>query len=159
MVTRVNRQILAPSVRVIEESGNNLGTMKFNDALEKAQSEGKDLIEIVPNALPPVCKIMEMGKYMYEQKKGQKVTKSPSLKEFQFSINIDHHDLETKARQIETLLDKKHPIKVIVRFRGRELAHMERGFQIISELQKLLPKYTIDSAKQEEKQLITSIRP
>ena len=74
MVTRVNRQILAPSVRVIEESGNNLGTMKFNDALEKAQSEGKDLIEIVPNALPPVCKIMEMGKYMYEQKKGQKVS-------------------------------------------------------------------------------------
>lgn len=159
MATRVNRQILAPVVRVIEESGNNIGTMSFNSALEKAQLEGKDLIEIVPTATPPVCKIMEWGKYQYEQKKAQKPQKTPEWKEFQFNINIDPHDLQTKAHQMEKLLSKKHPIKVVVRFRGREMAHMEHGFKIIADLQTLLPKYTIDPAKQEDRQLITSIRP
>ena len=159
MATRVNRQILAPVVRVIEETGNNIGTMSFNDALEKAQSEGKDLIEIVPTATPPVCKITEWGKYQYEQKKAQKPQKTPEWKEFQFNINIDTHDLQTKAHQMEKLLSKKHPIKIIVRFRGREMAHMGNGFKVIAALQALLPRYTIDPAKQEDKQLITNIRP
>jgi translation initiation factor IF-3 len=159
MATRVNRQILAPTVRVIEESGNNLGIMNFRDALDKAQVEGKDLIEIVPTAVPPVCKIMERGKFLYEQKKAQKPQKTPVQKEFQFNINIATHDLEIKAHHIKQLLEKGHPIKIVVRFRGREMAHISNGFQIILNLQKLLPDYEIPQAKQEEKQLITNIRP
>lgn len=156
---RINQQILSSTVRVVEESGNNLGIMKFSDALTKAQSESKDLIEIVPNVTPPVCKIMEWGKFLYEQKKSSKPQKTPDWKEFQFNINIDPHDLATKARQITKLLDKKHPIRVIIKFRGRELEHMNLGHQVIKDLQTLLPNYKIEIPKQEEKQLITSIRP
>jgi translation initiation factor IF-3 len=159
MATRVNLQILAKQVRVIDDLGANLGIMATSEALILASEVEKDLIEISPTAIPPVCKIMEYGKFLYETKKATKPQKNPELKEFRFKINIDRHDLETKASQIKKLLEKGHPIRVVIRFFGRENAHKDAGYELINDLKALLTEYTFNDAKQEDKQIVTGIRP
>lgn len=158
MANKINSQITAKNVRVLDEQGNNLGILSISEALKRATAEDKDLVEIVSTSNPPVCKIIEWGKFKYEQKKAVKPVKTPEQKEFRFNINIDPHDLGVKANQIKALLEKKHPIKIVVKFHGREIAHQEMGHEIVAQLKALLPNAIFENTKLEDKQLITNLR-
>ena len=133
----INEQIRDKEIRVIGEEGEQLGIMSSKDALKMAKEAGLDLIKIAPTAKPPVCRIVDYGKYRYEQtrkekeaKKKQKVTE---VKEIRFSPNIDENDLNTKANQARKFLSKGDKVKVSLRFRGREMAHMSATKQILDD--------------------------
>jgi translation initiation factor IF-3 len=130
----VNGRIRAREVRVIlGVSGQQLGVMKLSDALRRAQSLGLDLVEIAPTANPPVCKIVDFGKFRYDISKQEK-DKRPSgtkLKEIKFRVNIDEHDYLTKVRHAEEFLDRGNKVRVQLQFRGREMAHQEFGMQLM----------------------------
>ena len=114
-------------------SGEQLGVMKLNDALRKAQSLGLDVVEIAPTANPPVCKIVDFGKFRYDISKQEK-DKRPSgtkLKEIKFRVNIDEHDYLTKIRHGEEFLERGNKVRVQLQFRGREMAHQEFGMQLM----------------------------
>lgn len=131
---RVNGRIRAREVRVIVGStSEQLGVMKLSDALRKAQSLGLDLVEVAPNANPPVCRIVDFGKFRYALAKQEKERKhtSSKLKEIKFRVNIDEHDYHTKVRRAEEFLDKGNKVKVQLQFRGREQAHKELGDQLM----------------------------
>ena len=114
-------------------SGEQLGVMKLSDALRRAQSIGMDLVEVAPTANPPVCKIVDFGKYRYDLSKQEKEKKSSGtkLKEIKFRVNIDAHDYETKMRHAEAFLDKGNKVRAQLQFRGREMAHQEFGMQLM----------------------------
>jgi translation initiation factor IF-3 len=135
--TRVNGRIRAREVRVIIGStGEQLGVMKLNDALRRAQSLGLDLVEVAPTAAPPVCKIVDFGKFRYDISKHTK-DKRPSgskLKEIKFRVNIDEHDYLTKIRHGEEFLDRGNKVRVQLQFRGREMAHQEFGMQLVQKV-------------------------
>lgn len=128
---RRNDRIRASEVRVIGPEGTNLGVMSSKKALELAQGVGLDLIEISPGATPPVCRILDFGKYLYEESKKNKDSKQHSvkLKEIKFRVRIDEHDFETKLRRAESFLDHGHKVKLTLQFRGRENEHRELGFE------------------------------
>ncbi|MGK0177087.1 MAG: translation initiation factor IF-3 [Lentimonas sp.] len=128
---RRNDRIRAPEVRVIGPEGTNLGVMLPKKALELAQGVGLDLIEISPGARPPVCRILDFGKYLYEESKKNKDAKQhvTKLKEIKFRVRIDAHDFETKLRRAESFLDHGHKVKLTLQFRGRENEHRELGFE------------------------------
>lgn len=133
----INEQIRDKEIRLIGEEGEQLGIMSSKDALKMAKEAGLDLIKIAPTAKPPVCRIVDYGKYRYEQtrkekeaKKKQKVTE---VKEIRFSPNIDENDLNTKANQARKFLSKGDKVKVSLRFRGREMAHMSATKQILDD--------------------------
>lgn len=135
---RVNRQIRSPQVFVIDEKGEQRGVMNINDALALADEAGFDLVEVSPNTNPPVCKILNFGKYRYElekktrdAKKNQVVVK---LKEVRMQPKIERHDLETKSKQVTEFLGDGNKVKISVRFRGRELAHTELGKVVLEKL-------------------------
>ncbi|MEP6936459.1 MAG: translation initiation factor IF-3 [Chthoniobacterales bacterium] len=131
---RVNGRIRAREVRVIVGStAEQLGVMKLSDALRKAQSLGLDLVEVAPTANPPVCKIVDFGKFRYDISKQEKDKKSSGtkLKEIKFRVNIDAHDYITKLRHGEEFLDKGNKVRVQLQFRGREMAHQEFGMQLM----------------------------
>ena len=130
----MNGRIRAREVRVIMGStGEQLGVMKLSDALRKAQSLGLDLVEVAPTANPPVCKIVDFGKFRYDISKQEKDKKSSGtkLKEIKFRVNIDEHDYMTKIRHAEEFLDKGNKLKVGLQFRGREMAHQEIGRAVL----------------------------
>ena len=137
---RRNDRIRAPEVRVIGPEGTNLGLMPSRKALELAKSVGLDLIEISPGAKPPVCRILDFGKYLYEESKKNKDTKqnTTKLKEIKFRVRIDEHDFETKLRRAESFLDHGHKVKITLQFRGRENEHRELGFERVSQAAKEL---------------------
>jgi translation initiation factor IF-3 len=114
-------------------SGEQLGVMKLSDAIRKAQTIGLDLVEVAPTANPPVCKIVDFGKFRYDISKQEKEKKSSGtkLKEIKFRVNIDDHDYMTKIRHGEAFLDKGNKVRVQLQFRGREMAHQEFGMQLI----------------------------
>jgi len=131
---RVNGRIRAREVRVIlGASGQQLGVMKLSDALREAQSRGLDLVEVAPNASPPVCKIVSLGKFRYDLSKHDKDRKpgGAKLKEIKFRVNIDDHDYLTKVRHGEEFLDRGNKVRVQLQFRGREMAHQEFGMQLM----------------------------
>ena len=131
---RVNHRIRAREVRVINGStGEQLGVLKLPDALRKAEELGLDLVEVAPNAIPPVCRIVDFGKYRYELAKQEKDKKSHAgkVKEVKFRVNIDHHDYLTKIRHAEEFLDKGNKLKVQLQFRGRQMAHQELGMAVV----------------------------
>ena len=131
---RVNGRIRAREVRVImATSGEQLGVLKLSDALRKAQSLGLDLVEVAPTANPPVCKIVDFGKFRYDLAKQEKDkrTTGTKLKEIKFRVNIDEHDYLTKLRHGEAFLDKGNKVRVQLQFRGREMAHQEFGMQLM----------------------------
>ncbi|MFL6588938.1 MAG: translation initiation factor IF-3 [Chthoniobacterales bacterium] len=130
----MNGRIRAREVRVIMGStGEQLGVMKLSDALRKAQSIGLDLVEVAPTANPPVCKIVDFGKFRYDISKQEKdkKTSGTKLKEIKFRVNIDAHDYMTKIRHGEEFLDKGNKVRVQLQFRGREMAHQEFGMQLM----------------------------
>ncbi|MDY0304755.1 MAG: translation initiation factor IF-3 [Sphaerochaeta sp.] len=135
---RINKQIRAREVFVIDADGNQRGIMSSFDAVALAESVGLDLVEVSPNANPPVCKILDFGKYRYEQekrlrdaKRNQSVVK---MKEIRMQPKIEKHDLETKSKFIGEFLGEGNKVKVSIRFRGRELAHTELGKVVLDRI-------------------------
>ncbi len=139
---RINRQIRAHEVRVIDENGEQRGVMKTFDACQLAEEAGLDLVEVSPNANPPVCKILDFGKYRYEMEKKQRDAKKNQavikVKEIRMQPKIDKHDLETKSKFIGEFLDEGNKVKVSIRFRGRELAHTELGKVVLDRILEIL---------------------
>src|SRR6267142_2484946 len=134
---RVNGRIRAREVRVIIAStSEQLSVMRLNDALRKAQTLGLDLVEVAPTANPPVCKIIDFGKFRYDISKHTKDKKpaSSKLKEIKFRVNIDEHDYLTKIRHGEEFLDRGNKVRVQLQFRGREMAHQEFGMQLVQKV-------------------------
>lgn len=132
---RKNERIRAPEVRVIGPDGKQLGVMNPADALRMAKGAGLDLVEVSPTAKPPVCRILDFGKYMYELSKKQKESKSNSavtkVKEIKLRVSIDTHDYITKVRRAEQFLNKGNKLKISLQFRGRENEHRELGFETV----------------------------
>ncbi|MSS62720.1 translation initiation factor IF-3 [Velocimicrobium porci] len=133
----INEQIRDREVRVIGEDGEQLGVMSSRDAMKLAREAELDLVKIAPTAKPPVCKIIDYGKYKYEQtrkeKEAKKKQKTTDVKEIRLSPNIDVNDLNTKANQARKFLTKGDKVKVALRFRGREMAHMGMSKQILDD--------------------------
>ena len=132
---RVNREIRAPQVRVIDEDGNMLGVMSVPEALRLAEDRGLDLLEIAPTATPPTCKIMDHGKWKYENKKKAAAARKKqvivSVKEIQMRPRTDQHDFETKMNHARRFLLEGDKVKVNLRFMGREMAHQELGMELM----------------------------
>ena len=131
---RRNDRIRAPEVRVIGPEGTNLGVMSPKKAFEMARNVGLDLIEISPAARPPVCRILDYGKFLYEESKKQKDSKQSRsrLKEVKFRVRIDHHDFETKLRRAEGFLYNGSKVKLTLQFRGREMEHKGLGVERVN---------------------------
>lgn len=133
---RRNGKIRAREVRVIDEAKNQLGVMSLTDALRLAQSRGLDLVETVPNATPPVCRIAEYGKLLYEEAKRSKDSESrgpgSTMKEIQLTPSIEAHDFQTKANHAIAFLDDDMKVRVKLRFKGRQKAHKEFGFAVMN---------------------------
>jgi translation initiation factor IF-3 len=132
---KVNREIRAPKVRVISHTGEQIGVLSLYEALAMAEEQGLDLVEIVPGSNPPVCKIMNFGKFRYDQSKREKESKKAShqikVKEIKLKPNIDVHDLETKTRHAREFLTSGNKVKISCTFRGREMMHPEIGEKIV----------------------------
>ncbi len=130
---RRNHRIRVPKIRVVGPEGNQVGVMDTKEALEVAKEAGLDLVEVASQASPPVCRIMDFGKYVYEQQKKSKDSKGSSskTKEVKFRPRVDVHDFMTKLRRAEEFLDKGNKVKLTLSFRGREMAHTEVGFETI----------------------------
>jgi len=128
---RINGEIDAPQVRLVAEDGEQLGIVSFREALSKAEEAERDLVEIAPTAVPPVCKIMDYGKYKYhEQKKAHEARlkqKQIQVKEIKFRPGTDENDYQIKLRNMTRFLEDGDKVKVTLRFRGREMAHQEFG--------------------------------
>lgn len=143
---RINQQIRATEIRLINFDGEMVGVSTVADALQKAQAASLDLVEIVPNAKPPVCKIMDYGKYKYEaQKKAHEARKKQKvvvLKEIKIRPNIDANDLDIKIRNAKRFLEEGDKVKFSMRFRGREISHKEIGLKVIEEVKATLAGYS-----------------
>lgn len=135
-MTRINDRIRAPRVRVIMANGDQLGVMSSRDALAKAQSLGLDLVEIAAQVDPPVCKIVDYGKYKYEQAKlkKQKSKSATRMKEVKFRVGTGTHDYNIKMGRAEGFLDTGHKVRFILQFRGRENAHKDLGFVVMKKI-------------------------
>src|SRR4051812_46208814 len=135
---RVNEDIRVPQVRLIDEEGEMQGVMTARDALLRAYSVGLDLVEISPNADPPVCKILDFGKFKYEQQKkkneAKKKQKVIEIKEIKVRPNIDENDYQVKMRAMKSFIDEGDKVKVTLRFRGREMAHQDIGVRVLERI-------------------------
>ena len=134
----MNERIRSPQVRVIDGEGGQLGVMAPFEALKIARERNLDLVEISPNAQPPVVKIMDFGKFLYEQEKKERAAKKHqkviTIKEVKFSINVDEHDYETKRNHVIRFLGEGDKVKASLRFRGREMAHRDLGRGVLDRL-------------------------
>ena len=141
-IPRANFRIRYPQVRVIGVDGEQLGVLATRDAIKMAEAEGLDLVEISSTARPPVCRIMDLGKFKYEQarslRKARKKQQGTTLKEMRFRPKIDRHDIEFKTRHVREFLEGGHKVKVYVEFRGREMTHVEYGAKILEQIEELL---------------------
>ena len=162
---RSNNRISSPEVQVIASNGENLGILSTNEAISKAKNEGLDLIEIAPNVNPPVCKIMDMGKYKYDAQKkanlAKKKQKIISLKEIKMSPVTETHDYEFKVKNAKKFIAKGDKVKFTIRFKGRELQHSHLGNELMGKIKEdmkdigrveLQPKF-------DGKQMIMVIQP
>ncbi len=136
--TRINDRIRVPEVRVIDDEGNQVGVMKTPDALTFAQERDLDLVEVAPEARPPVCRVLDYSKYKYEQaqkvKQAKKHQQQITVREIKFRPKIAEHDYDTKKHHVERFLRHKDKVKVTIMFRGREVTHPERGTMILDRL-------------------------
>jgi translation initiation factor IF-3 len=140
---RLNGKIRAREVRVLDEEKKPLGVMSLNDAIKLAQQQGLDLVEIAATAVPPVCRIVDYGKFRYEQAKNEKHVQKAGdkLKEIQLSAVIDPHDFETKISHAIDFLSGDIKVRVKLRFKGRQKAHKEFGFEVINRFVRALAAY------------------
>lgn len=162
---RVNRQISAQSIRLIDQNGNMIGVVAALEGLRMAEQVGLDLVEISPGAAPPVCKILDYGKYRYEaQKKAHEARKKQKviqIKEIKLRPTIGEHDLDIKLRNVLGFLEAGDKVRITLRFRGREMDHQDLGHQVLARVQETLK----DSAKIEQpprtegKQIVMMVGP
>ena len=136
---RYNNLIQSDKVRVIDENGENLGVMYTREAIEQAAEVGLDLVEVSPNADPPVCKFLDVGKFRYEAQKkanlARKTQKTQEIKEIKMRPNIDDHDYDVKMRAMHKFIGEGDKVKVTLRFRGRELSHQQLGMDLLRRVQ------------------------
>lgn len=152
-MTRLNRNIQAPRLRVIDQDGRQLGILSRAEALQAAEEQELDLVEISPDADPPVAKIVDWGKFNYQRtkqlQKNKRQTKVQDIKQMRFGLKISDHDLGVKLRKVDEFLDDGHKVKITLFYRGRELAHKELGFKLA---EKVIEGYgetvTIDQSPQ-----------
>ncbi|MGM0602394.1 MAG: translation initiation factor IF-3 [Bacillota bacterium] len=135
---KVNNQIRAKKVRLIDQEGEQIGIKSINEALDISAERGLDLVEVAPQANPPVCRIMDYGKYKYEQAKKEKEAKKNqnvmNVKEVQMGVKIEDHDFNVKLKQARRFLNNQDKVKVRIRFRGREMMHKELGYNLMDRL-------------------------
>ena len=135
---RINDRIRAREIRVIDENGEQLGILAPFEALRIARERGLDLVEVSPNAVPPVCRIQDYGRYLYEKEKSDRAARKKQkvivVKEVKFSVTVDEHDYQTKKNQAVRFLNEGDKVKASLRFRGRQMAHRELGYAIINRL-------------------------
>lgn len=162
---RINHQIAAKEVRLVDEEGEMKGVLPVQKAIEMAEDAGLDLVEVSPNAEPPVCKIMDYGKYKYEQQKkaneARKKQKTVDVKEVKIRPGIEKHDYEVKMRNARRFLESGDKVKVTMRFRGREMAHQHIGIDILRQMQdELFDLSSVELApKLEGRQMIMILAP
>lgn len=134
----VNRNIRAREVRLIDAEGQQVGVVPLRKALEAAEEQGLDLVEVAPQVNPPVCRIMDYGRYKYQQSKklqeAKKRTSGYQIKEVKFRPSTGEHDLQVKLRKIKQFLENRDKVKVSIMFRGRELAYTEHGFELLKRI-------------------------
>ncbi len=137
---RINRQIRSKEVRLIDEAGKQVGIVPLEEALRIAEEKGLDLVEIAPQAKPPVCKVLDYGKFIYEQRKREKMARKKQrehaieVKDIQLSLRIDEHDLKVKLKYMREFLEDGNKVRVRIRFRGREHAHPELGDKLVKRI-------------------------
>ena len=145
--TRINERIRVPEVRLIDENGQQVGIMKTNEALRYAESRELDLVEVAPDAKPPVCRVLDYSKYKYEQTQKQKAARKHqqqiNIREIKFRPKIAQHDYDTKKGHVERFLKARDKVKVTIMFRGREMAHPERGEMILNRLAEELDELAV----------------
>ena len=164
---RVNGQIRIPEIRLVDEEGQQVGVVATSMAMEMARSRGLDLVEISPQARPPVCRIMDYGKYKYEQSKKAKIARQKqklhqaTLKEVQFRPKTDEHDYRFKVRNILKFLGNRDKVKVVLRFRGREMSHMDFGMKTLERVLEDLEGYAVveQPPKQEGRTVVMILGP
>ena len=162
---RINGRINAPKVRLISTEGRQIGITALNDALRKAEEAGLDLVEISPNASPPVCRIMDYGKFQYEESKrrhaARRKQKQMHVKEVKFRPGTDVGDYRVKLRNLTRFLKNGDKAKITLRFRGREMAHQELGMQLLKRVEADLKEYgTVEQRPRlEGRQMIMIINP
>ncbi len=143
---RFDQMIQSDKVRVIDENGENIGVMYTNEAIEQAASVGLNLVEVSPNADPPVCKFLDVGKYRYEAQKkanlARKSQKTQEIKEIKVRPNIDDHDYDVKLKAMHKFIDNGDKVKVTLRFRGREMAHQHLGLDLLKRVQEDMGEVT-----------------
>ena len=147
---QINEEILDKEVRLIGAQGEQLGIMSAEEALKVAAEHDLDLVKIAPQAVPPVCKVLDYGKYRFEQQKKEKEAKKNQkvveVKETRLSLNIDTNDFNTKLNQTAKFLAAGHKVKVSIRFRGREMAHSALGADVLKRFAEGLPQASMDKA-------------
>ncbi len=162
---RTNENITAPQIRVIDGDGEMRGVMTPQDAIKLAEEYGLDLVEVSPNADPPVCKILDYGKYKYEQQKkaneARKKQKTMDVKEVKIRPTIEEHDYQVKLRNARRFLEEENKVKVTLRFRGREMAHQELALQVMHRFRDDLADLSkVDQeAKMEGRQAVMMLSP
>ncbi len=136
---RYDTFIQVPKVRVIDDEGENLGVMFTREAMEQANEKGLNLVEVSPNADPPVCKFLDVGKYRFEAQKkanlARKSQKTQDIKEVKMRPNIDTHDYDVKMKNVNKFIDNGDKVKITLRFRGREMAHQHLGMDLLKRVQ------------------------
>ena len=162
---RRNEEIDASEVRVIDAEGEQAGVMPLRDAIEMAKDQGLDLVEVSPNAEPPVCRIMDFGKYLFEQNKkaqnSKRKQKQVHVKEIKFRPGTDEGDYKIKLRKLTEFLENGDKTKITLRFRGREMAHQDIGAKLLARVRDDLEEYgTVEQMPQMEgRQMIMVIAP
>mgnify|MGYP001631165222 FL=1 len=148
---QINEEIREKEVRLVDDEGNQLGVVPKMQAIDLAISKKLDLVNVAPNAKPPVCRIMDYGKYRYEQEKKEKEARKKqkviNIKELRFTPNIEDHDLNTKANRAIDFLKNGDRVKVSVRFRGREMGHTDLGREVLDKFYDLISEYGVVDKK------------
>lgn len=147
----INEEIKYPEVRVLGPANEQVGVMKIADALSYADNMGVDLVLIAPNAAPPVCRAIDYGKFCFERDKREKEAKKKQVivkvKEIQLSCRIEQHDFDTRVNQTKKFLGEGNKVKAVVRFRGREMSHMELGREVIAKFEEALKGFGVAEKK------------
>jgi translation initiation factor IF-3 len=162
---RLNERIRVPQVRLIDEQGNQVGVVQTYEALQMARERGLDLMEVSPNAQPPVCKICDYGKFKYEKKKKEQTAKKKQtvikVKEIQLRPQTEEHDLDYKFKNVRQFLEDGDKAKITIMFRGREITYVDQGFKIMRQLSDMVKDVAIVEAppKLEGKKLIMILAP
>ena len=162
---RINSEIRVDKVRVVSSNGDQLGILSLADALAEAEKQELDLVEVAPNSSPPVCRIMDYGKHLYQQSKkthGTKKTQSTvQLKEIRIRPKTEEHDLQVKLRHIQRFLEQNNKVKITMMFRGREIVYADKGRQIMEDIKNRLGEICVvdQFPKREGRNMIMILSP